>query len=244
MHARHDRGQAFPIYLTVVAGLLFLALAYLAVGQAAVNRGGAQTAADAAALAAAQETRDQLADLWRENLDDPASWGAIFEGAGAGDSCWRADQLAALNDAAVRCAFDAPLSYVVDARTNKSVGDSVVPGTENVHATAHARAVIEPLCTPPEAWPGPPGDPTGPSGDPTGPPGDATGPPGQGSPSPGDGSPPPGDGQRPPEPGDTPLPPLTCEDKVWHPEPDDTSELPGPEDLFDVHLADSPANDR
>ncbi|MFF5437138.1 pilus assembly protein TadG-related protein [Streptomyces achromogenes] len=228
--ARHDTGQAFPIYLTVVAGLLFLALAYLAVGQAAVNRGGAQTAADAAALAAAQETRDQLADLWRENLDDPASWQAIFEGAGAGDSCWRADQLAALNDAAVRCAFDAPLSYVVDARTNKSVGDSVVPGTENVHATAHARAVIEPLCTPPETWPRPPEDPTGP--------------PGQGTPPPADGSPPPGDGQRPPEPDDTPLPPLTCEDKVWHPEPDDTTELPGPEDLFDVHLADSPANDR
>ncbi|MEU5080361.1 MULTISPECIES: pilus assembly protein TadG-related protein [Streptomyces] len=234
--ARHDTGQAFPIYLTVVAGLLFLALAYLAVGQAAVNRGGAQTAADAAALAAAQETRDQLADLWRENLDDPASWGAIFEGAGAGDSCWRADQLAALNDAAVRCAFDAPLSYVVDARTDKSVGDSIVPGTENVHATAHARAVIEPLCTPPETLPEPPG-PSGPSEEPTAPPA-------EGSAPPGDGSAPPGDGQRPPEPHDPPLPPLTCEDKVWHPEPDDTTELPGPEDLFDVHLADSPANDR
>ncbi|WP_437104907.1 pilus assembly protein TadG-related protein [Streptomyces sp. enrichment culture] len=231
--ARHDTGQAFPIYLTVVAGLLFLALAYLAVGQAAVNRGGAQTAADAAALAAAQETRDQLADLWRENLDDPASWGAIFEGAGAGDSCWRADQLAALNDAAVRCAFDAPLSYVVDARTDKSVGDSIVPGTENVHATAHARAVIEPLCTPPETLPEPPG----PSQEPTAPPA-------EGSAPPGDGPAPPGDGQRPPEPDDPPLPPLTCEDKVWHPEPDDTTELPGPEDLFDVHLADSPANDR
>ncbi|CAL9468844.1 hypothetical protein SUDANB178_02758 [Streptomyces sp. enrichment culture] len=217
----------------MVAGLLFLALAYLAVGQAAVNRGGAQTAADAAALAAAQETRDQLADLWRENLDDPASWGAIFEGAGAGDSCWRADQLAALNDAAVRCAFDAPLSYVVDARTDKSVGDSIVPGTENVHATAHARAVIEPLCTPPETLPEPPG----PSQEPTAPPA-------EGSAPPGDGPAPPGDGQRPPEPDDPPLPPLTCEDKVWHPEPDDTTELPGPEDLFDVHLADSPANDR
>ncbi|MEV4336344.1 pilus assembly protein TadG-related protein [Streptomyces sp. NPDC049590] len=226
--ARHDAGQAFPIYLTVVAGLLFLALAYLAVGQASVNRGGAQTAADAAALAAAQETRHQLADLWRENLDDPARWAAIFEGAGAGDSCWRADQLAARNDATATCVFDAPLSYVVDARTNRSVGDSVVPGTENVHATAHARAVIEPLCEPPEEEPGPPGPP-GPS-EPSGPSEEETGPPGRGSP--------------PPDPEDDPLPPLTCEDKVWHPRPDDTTELPGPEDLFDVHLADSPANDR
>ena len=56
-----DDGQAFPIYITVVGGLLFLAFAYFAVGQAAVNRNGAQTAADAAALAAAQEARDQLA---------------------------------------------------------------------------------------------------------------------------------------------------------------------------------------
>jgi hypothetical protein len=41
---RADAGQAFPIYITVVAGLLFLALAYLAVGQAAATRSEAQTA--------------------------------------------------------------------------------------------------------------------------------------------------------------------------------------------------------
>ncbi|MGV9241848.1 pilus assembly protein TadG-related protein, partial [Streptomyces nigra] len=56
-HRRGDTGQAFPIYITVAAGLLFLAFAYLAVGQAAANRNGAQTAADAAALAAALDTR-------------------------------------------------------------------------------------------------------------------------------------------------------------------------------------------
>ena len=56
-----DAGQAFPIYITVVGGLLFLALAYFAVGQATVNRGGAQTAADAASLAAAQYVRYHLA---------------------------------------------------------------------------------------------------------------------------------------------------------------------------------------
>ena len=59
-----DSGQAFPIYITVVGGLLCLALAYFAVGQAAVNRNGAQSAADAAALAAALNTRDELADQW------------------------------------------------------------------------------------------------------------------------------------------------------------------------------------
>ncbi|MEU2226339.1 pilus assembly protein TadG-related protein [Streptomyces sp. NPDC018347] len=197
---RHDAGQAFPIYITVVAGLLFLALAYLAVGQAAVNRSGAQTAADAAALAAAQQTRDQLAGMWVDDVRDPAKWQAIFDGAGAADSCWRADQLAAQNDATARCTFDAPLSYVVDARTNKPVGDSVVPGTENTHSTAHATAVIEPLCT--------------------------FRPPGE-------------------EAEKAELPSLTCaDDKVWQVEPDDGTGLPRPEDLFDVHLADSPANDR
>ncbi|MFG2604388.1 pilus assembly protein TadG-related protein [Streptomyces sp. NPDC048514] len=144
-----DAGQAFPIYITVVAGLLFLALAYLAVGQAAVNRGGAQTAADAAALAAAQDTRDQLAGMWVAVVRDPARWRAIFDGAGAGSFCWRADELAAQNDAEVRRCSPDMLAYSVDVRTNKTVGDSVVPGTEGVRSTAHARAVIEPLCKPP-----------------------------------------------------------------------------------------------
>ncbi|MFI9242664.1 pilus assembly protein TadG-related protein [Streptomyces sp. NPDC053086] len=198
-----DSGQAFPIYITVVAGLLFLALAYLAVGQAAVNRSGAQTAADAAALAAAQKTRDQLAGLlaglWVDDVRDPSKWQAVFTGEGADDFCWRADQLAAQNDATAQCVFDPPLSYVVDARTNKSVGGSVVPGTENVHSTAHATAVIEPLCR--------------------------VTPPGEGA-------------------EDDTLPQLDCGDEVWHPKPDDKTGLPRPEDLFDVHLADSRANDR
>lgn len=181
----------------MVAGLLFLALAYLAVGQAAVNRSGAQTAADAAALAAAQKTRDQLAGMWVADLGDPTKWRAIFAGDGAGDFCWRAGELAAQNDATAQCQFHPPLSYVVDARTTKPVGDSVVPGTENVHSTAHATAVIEPLCKPPDAG--------------------AKG---------------------------ADLPQLTCRDKIWHLKPDDTTGLPKPEDLFDVHLADSPANDQ
>ncbi|MFF3918260.1 pilus assembly protein TadG-related protein [Streptomyces sp. NPDC001852] len=188
-----DAGQAFPIYITVVAGLLFLALAYLAVGQAAVNRSGTQTAADAAALAAAQKTRDQLAGKWVDNLRDPAKWQAIFAGVGGGDFCGRAVQLAAQNDATATCTPDGPLRYVVDARAKKPVGNSVVPGTENTYSTAHTTAVIEALCKPP---------------------------------LPGEGG------------GNNELLQLTCKDKVWHLKPDDTTGLPKPEDLFDVHLAD------
>ncbi|MCP9996270.1 pilus assembly protein TadG-related protein [Streptomyces werraensis] len=144
-----DSGQAFPIYITVVGGLLFLAFAYLAVGQAAANRNGAQTAADAAALAAAQERRDQLSGAWVENLLDPEKWQDIFDGMAAGltPTCWRAEELAASNDATVlNCYADGLLSYAVEVRTNKTVGDSIVPGTETKKSRATATAVIEPRC--------------------------------------------------------------------------------------------------
>ncbi|MFH7338170.1 pilus assembly protein TadG-related protein [Streptomyces sp. KHY 26] len=190
-----DAGQAFPIYLTVVAGLLFLALAYLAVGQAAVNRGGAQTAADAAALAAAQDVRSQLTAQWLKVLLDPAKWQDVFDGrAPLNDPCARAGELAARNDAQLTgCSPAGLLEYRVEVRTDKSVGHSVVPGTEKIRSTASATAEIEPLCTfelPKEGA------------------------------------------------AKADLPQLTCKDKVWVLDPGDPSGLPGPEDLFDVHLAD------
>ncbi|WP_406440060.1 pilus assembly protein TadG-related protein [Streptomyces sp. NBC_00631] len=186
-----DSGQAFPIYITVVGGLLFLAFAYFAVGQAAVNRNGAQTAADASALAAAVNTRDELADLWVRDVLDPTKWQDIFDGkVDVADSCWRAAQLAAQNDATAQCTSEPPLRYKVDAQTNKTVGDSVVPGTENIRSTAHATAVIEPLCTFTLSG------------------------------------------------ADGILPELTCKDRNWTLDPGDLTDLPGPEDLFDVHLAD------
>ncbi|MGN9759590.1 pilus assembly protein TadG-related protein [Streptomyces sp. SD31] len=145
-----DSGQAFPIYITVVGGLLFLAFAYLAVGQAAANRNGAQTAADAAALAAAQDTRDQLAGMWLGDVLDPTKWQDVFDGnvPGLALSCWRADQLATQNDAHVEaCTPTGPLGYTVEIETDEPVGESIVPGTENKYSRASATAVIEPRCT-------------------------------------------------------------------------------------------------
>ncbi|WLW52528.1 pilus assembly protein TadG-related protein [Streptomyces sp. SX92] len=191
----NDAGQAFPIYITVVAGLLFLAFVYLAVGQAAANRNSAQTAADAAALAAALDTRDKLADEWVENVLDPNKWQDIFNGNGVPfDGCGRAYELAAQNDATATCGFADGLfpGYTVEVETNTAVGDSIVPGTENMHSKASATAVIEPICT--------------------------FDPPGEDA-------------------GDDVLPELDC-DEDWKLDPDDLTDLPGPEDLFDVHLAD------
>ncbi|MFF8869136.1 pilus assembly protein TadG-related protein [Streptomyces massasporeus] len=146
-----DAGQAFPIYITVVGGLLFLAFAYFAVGQAAANRNGAQTAADAAALAAAQDRRDQLAGAWVKDILDPGKWQAIFDGnaEGLGPSCWRAHQLAAQNDAQVTgqgCVPNGFLSFTVEVQTNKPMGDSVVPGEADRKSHASATAVIEARC--------------------------------------------------------------------------------------------------
>ncbi|MEU8573460.1 pilus assembly protein TadG-related protein [Streptomyces asoensis] len=190
-----DAGQVFPIYITVVAGLLFLAFAYFAVGQAAVNRNGAQTAADAAALAAAQETRDELGALWKSAVLDPTRWQQIFDGdVGLQPSCWRAYELAAQNDASVDTCHDG-LRTTVEVQANKSAGDSVLPITSTTKAHALATAVIDSLCTfePPDR----------------------------------------------PAPADL-LPTLTCKDgdgeRDWELDPDDLVDLPGPEDLFGVHL--------
>ncbi|KOX30289.1 pilus assembly protein TadG-related protein [Streptomyces ardesiacus] len=147
LRANDDTGQAFPIYITVVGGLLFLALAYFAVGQAAATRSEAQTAADAAALAAALETRDRLADQWITHVRQPDTWQDIFEGqAPVPNGCWRAHELAARNDASVECEPDGPLSYTVVAETNDTVGDTIVPGTEDRRARQTATAVIEARC--------------------------------------------------------------------------------------------------
>lgn len=136
--------------MTAVVGALFLVLVYLAFGQADVTRNGAQTAADAAAIAAAQESRDQL-DLM-ELLDDLE---AIFDGSaplGTPDGCERAVELASRNNAVAGyedCSElqDGRWGFTVRVTSEESMGNSIIQGTENQHATATATAVVEPRCT-------------------------------------------------------------------------------------------------
>ncbi|MFE7950137.1 pilus assembly protein TadG-related protein [Streptomyces sp. NPDC057426] len=217
--AFQDRGQAFPVYITVVAALLFLAFAYFAVGQAAATRNGAQTAADAAALAAAQDARDQLRDGWLGVILDPAAWGQFLSGQGyvAALACDRAESFAAKNDADLWGDGCARLpvgeeGFRVQVRTRYTVGDSVIPGTEQQHATAEAAAVIEPRCTfdAPEPDPEP-------------------------EPAP---EPEPGEGPA-PEPTPTrpvPIVGLSCDGVPWEIDPEQPR-LPSAADLFTVRLA-------
>ncbi|MER5711107.1 pilus assembly protein TadG-related protein [Streptomyces sp. NPDC002122] len=139
---RDDSGQAFPVYIVVIAGLLFLAFAYFAVGQAAFTRNSAQTAADAAALAAAQDARDQLREGWLEVILDPDRWDELLRGKVYDEdaACHRAADFAALNEAVLSgnlCEPLDPSGFRVTVTTT---------GSESRHAMASAEAVIEPLC--------------------------------------------------------------------------------------------------
>ncbi len=131
----------------MVAGLLFLAFAYFAVGQASMKKNEAQTAADAAALAVALDARDE----WRwPDAFDPEEWDDLLSGQPTGSSsCSAGALLAAQNDAHQdACGPDVgpETAYIVEVTTNKTVGSSVIAGTKTKKASATARAVIEPRC--------------------------------------------------------------------------------------------------
>ncbi|MFD3547529.1 pilus assembly protein TadG-related protein [Streptomyces sp. NPDC058655] len=146
-HSPNDRGQAFPIYIVVVVGLLFAAFVFFAVGQASVTRSNAQGAADAGALAAAREAKDNLqpgldlASLTSAQWKDLLS-GGLFDPVGP---CVAAETFAAKNGAKAACTA-AGLRYSVSVETTRTVGDSVVPGTGDMHGKARATAEIKPLC--------------------------------------------------------------------------------------------------
>lgn len=148
---RGEAGQAFPIYIVMVAGLLFLAFAFFAVGQASAARNGAQGAADAAALAAAQEARDDLGVSFLQALREPDGLNGFLSGYqffDAGHS--EAARLAAMNRSDLTDFYWRP-GYWQDKVTAKvetryTVGSSVILSTKNRHATASATAVVDFRC--------------------------------------------------------------------------------------------------
>ncbi|MEU9256273.1 pilus assembly protein TadG-related protein [Streptomyces sp. NPDC048270] len=143
-----DRGQAFPIYIVVVAGLLFAALAFFVVGMAGTTRSNAQGAADAAALAAARDARDRVFVGLDLGALKPSDWEAILdvERLDVTGACITAERFAALNDATAECEEALP-RFTVNVKTTGAVGDSVVPGSGETYGFAKATAVIESRCS-------------------------------------------------------------------------------------------------
>ncbi|MFD8893185.1 pilus assembly protein TadG-related protein [Streptomyces sp. NPDC059566] len=149
MRARtRDEGQAFPIYVVAVTGLLFAAFAFVVVGMAGATRSDAQGAADAAALAAAQEARDNAFEGMNLLTLTQGDWEEILRGGRlvAVGACAKADTFAAMNDATATCEPNTP-EFTVSVTTIGTVGDSVIPGSEAIHGKAEATAVIEPRCS-------------------------------------------------------------------------------------------------
>lgn len=133
--------------------MLFAAVAFFVFAQAASVRNGAQSAADAAALAAAQDARDELVDTVVGAIGQGGNWldwlnGQDPPGAGATAA---AQTLAAENGSTVQGGAD-PVErdgypgFQVAVETNNTVGASIIPGTEGMHAEADAIAVIQPRC--------------------------------------------------------------------------------------------------
>ncbi|MFE4370144.1 pilus assembly protein TadG-related protein [Streptomyces sp. NPDC056835] len=149
-----ESGQAAPIYITMVAGLLFLALAFFAVGQAGATRNEAQGAADAAALAAAQESRDLFRDGLLAGLLDPEFLDDVFNGdpIGTEGGCQAATRFADQNGADVlpgecRQLDDGRWGFRVRVRTQEPMGPNILSETEDKHAEAVATAVVVPRCS-------------------------------------------------------------------------------------------------
>ncbi|CAM5423531.1 hypothetical protein SABIM44S_01958 [Streptomyces abikoensis] len=219
----------------MVAGLLFLAFAYVAVGQAAVSRNGAQSAADAAALAAARDAREQLRAGLLASLADPGTWQRALNGRNVFTerACTAARRFAELNEAQMGSGPDdcSPLrdgrtGFTVRLRSKKSIGGSAIPGTENRHIEATATAVIAPrTCALRPAPTGSPGSDPSPS------PRASKGPGPSAEPVPGESS----------KPAPKPVQ-LHCSDgRTWDIDPGNlgtAKNLPGVTDLFSVRLAD------
>ncbi|MEV6571540.1 pilus assembly protein TadG-related protein [Streptomyces sp. NPDC051577] len=141
-----DRGQAFPLYAVFIVMLLFVALAFFTIGKAGVVRSDAQGAADAAALGAAREARDNLTPGIDLAALSPQAWEDFLRGNMLGSGgCDAAGAFAAMNGATATCS-QSGLRFTAAVVTNGTVGDSVVPGVSGQHGNAEATAEIIPRC--------------------------------------------------------------------------------------------------
>ncbi|WP_236710824.1 pilus assembly protein TadG-related protein [Streptomyces sp. 150FB] len=232
MRTSREAGQAAPLYVLMVASLLFLALVFFAVGQAGATRNGAQSAADAAALAAARESRDRLGDGLLANLLKPGYLEDVFNDnlVGPPVGCDAAGSYAGMNGANVTsCDFATRYTWGVSVSvvTRKPMGNSILPGTESKFGHADATAIVEPRCTfEPAQDQEPPGGGATPGGQET--PGDDA--------TPDDGATP-ADGGNPDDAKGVSPGEFVCDDGNWKIDPEQPKLFPDMADLFTVRLA-------
>nr|WP_276209669.1 hypothetical protein [Streptomyces albus] len=142
------------LYGALMAGLLFVAFAFFAVAQAGSVRNGGQSAADAAALAAAQDDRAQFYDGFLDAVSEGGDgWRDWLEGIGPldGDGCGEASRFAARNRSDLldceQITRHGDPGYTVRVRTRFDTGDTFLPGADHRKATATATAVLRPRCS-------------------------------------------------------------------------------------------------
>ncbi|WP_406454207.1 pilus assembly protein TadG-related protein [Streptomyces sp. NBC_00876] len=149
--ANSETGQAAPLYITAMTGLLFLALVFFAFGEADVQRNGAQTAADASALAAAKDSRSKMALELKAHITDRGYYIAVFNLPffGSRNTCPQASAWASKNDATnAHCIwpYQGRWAFFVDLQSEKGMSTKLVPRTKGKKAKTEAVAVVENLC--------------------------------------------------------------------------------------------------
>ena len=147
-------GQIFPVVLFIILGTLAIGLALFQVGRASAMRADAQTAADAASLAAVRNLRDQIDRLIAAG--QPATAAAIdpVELRSA------ADGYARRNDAEIVGFEHLGADVRVQVRTVATLGDTARPiDAQDKRGTARARASMSLLPTVLDTGFGPGADP-------------------------------------------------------------------------------------
>jgi hypothetical protein len=129
-----QEGQILPILIILVASLLGLGIYLLQVGRAGQLRAGAQTAADAAALAAAKEVgKGYAANEYPQQVDDAAARS-------------QAEEYADRNDAVLVDYERQDLDVLVSVATKDSIGEGgELVDSADVKAEAKARARVDPI---------------------------------------------------------------------------------------------------
>ncbi len=164
-YGHHDenwgqRGQVFPLLLLIVLATLGIGLALFQVGRASALRSDAQSGADAAALAAVRNLREQLDRMIAQGrVPDPAAIDPGELRAAAADYAGR-------NKAEVLSVEQLGVDVRVGVRTGETLGDTARPiDSEDERGSARARASMSLQPTVLATGPGEGADPGAISGD-------------------------------------------------------------------------------